>query len=241
MIGIINQVMRRGNKVSEYFNSFFREQVIDMAPSKINPQLEVSLINGRYQLNAGNVNYSFGPLHDAFRKYFLKDPPVLNKDSKVLILGLGAGSVASILQVELEIQCTITGVEIDEAVVQMARKHFSLDRVEGLTVVIDDAYNYVMNSSESFDLIVIDIYIDDVVPGQFETRAFLSAVSKLLRSGGKVVFNKLQPVNAGDTAVKALVKVFESVFEVTRVYTIKINKDSPNYFITANSDSLLNP
>jgi spermidine synthase len=223
--------MRRGNKVSEYFNSFFKEQVIELLPSKINPQLEVALINGRYQLNAGNVNYSFGPLHDAFRKYFHKDPPVLNADSKVLILGLGAGSVAAILHDELNFQCALTGVEIDEAVVQIARKHFSLDRMSSLTVVIDDAYNFIRNATEMFDLIVIDIYIDDFVPVQFETRAFLTAVSKLLIQGGKVVFNKLQPVNAGDTASKALLKVFESVFEKTSIFEIKINKDSPNYFI----------
>lgn len=223
--------MRRGNKVTEYFNSFFREQVIEMLPSKINPHLEVALINGRYQLNAGNVNYSFGPLHDAFRKYFRQDPPDLISDSEVLILGFGAGSVASILRDELNIQCPITGVEADEAVIQLARTHFSLNRHSNLNIVIYDAFDYVANSTQSFDLIVVDIYIDDQVPAKFETRAFLSALSKMLKPGGKVVFNKLQPVNAGETASDALVKVFETVFEKTRVFNIRINKDSPNYFI----------
>lgn len=227
--------MRRGTRVTEYLNSFFKEQVIEMLPSRINPQLEVALINGRYQLNAGNVNYSFGPLHDAFRKYFRQDPPVLNPESDVLILGFGAGSVASILRDELSINCNITGVEADEAVIQLARAHFSLNKHKNLEVIIEDAYDYVMNCGQVYDLIVIDIYIDDEVPARFETRAFLSALVKIMKPGGRVVFNKLQPVRADDTASKSLIKVFESVFETTRVYKISINKDSPNYFISASS------
>lgn len=224
--------MSKGKKITGFINSFFNEQVIDSYPSRINPQLEVALINGRYQLNAGNVNYSFGPLHDAFRKYFKKDTPILNDNSKVLLLGLGAGSVIRILKDELEINCHYTGVEADEAVLEIARKHFDLDKIGNLLVVNNDAAEYIQLCNEKFDCIVIDLYIDDIVPAKFETRDFLNNVYHCLLPGGKVVFNKLQKVNHDNSSARALIHLFENIFDEVKVFKIAVNKESPNFFIT---------
>lgn len=224
--------MSRGKKITGFIHSFFSEQVIGSYPSKINPLLEVALINGRYQLNAGNVNYSFGPLHDAFRKYFKKDPPELSDNSKVLLLGLGAGSVVRILKDELGINCDITGVEIDETVIEIAKEHFELEKIERLNIVIGDATDYVSSRNEIFDTVIIDIYIDDIVPAKFETRDFIREVARCLNPGGKVVFNKLQKVNHDNSSARALTHIFESVFDKVKVYKIAVNKESPNFFIT---------
>lgn len=224
--------MGKSRKITGYLNSYFSEQVIESYSSRMNPQLEVSLINGRYQLNAGNVNYSFGPLHDAFRKYFKKDAPVLNKESHVLLLGLGAGSVIRILKDELGIGCKFTGVEADEAVLEVASRHFDLDKISGLSVVNADAAEFIETSSEEFDCIVIDIYIDDEVPVIFETRDFLQGVFRCLKPGGKVVFNKLQKLNHDNSKVRALIHLFEMIFNDVKVIKIPVNKQSPNFFIT---------
>jgi spermidine synthase len=224
--------MKHSNKISEYLNSFFKEKVIDTFDSEVNPLLEVALINGRYQLNAGSVNYSFGPLHDAFRRYFKKDPPSINAGSKVLLLGLGAGSVANIIRNELELDCPITGVDIDPAVIEAARKHFALDKLSGLRVVISDAYAFAIECKETYDFIVLDIYIDDKVPVKFETLKFVRMLSKLLKPGGKVVFNKLQTSLADESGVLMLTRYFQTIFEKTEVVKILVNKDTPNCFIT---------
>ncbi len=224
--------MKHSNRISEYLNSFFKEKVIDTFDSEVNPLLEVALINGRYQLNAGSVNYSFGPLHDAFRRYFKKDPPVLHANSNVLLLGLGAGSVANIIRNELEHDCLITGVDIDPAVIEAAREHFALDKLTGLKVVISDAYAFAIECKEKYDLIVVDIYIDDKVPLKFETLKFVRILSKLLKPGGKVVFNKLQTSLADESGVLMLTRYFQTIFEKTEVVKILVNKDTPNCFIT---------
>ncbi len=224
--------MSQGKKISEYLNSFFKEKVIETFDSEVNPLLEVALINGRYQLNAGSVNYSFGPLHDAFRRYFKKDQPIINSDSEVLLLGLGAGSVANIIRNELELDCPITGVDIDPAVIEAARKHFALDKLSGLRVVISDAYAFAIECKEAYDFIVFDIYIDDKVPVKFETLKFVRMLSKLLKPGGKVVFNKLQTSLADESGVLMLTRYFQTIFEKTEVVKILVNKDTPNCFIT---------
>lgn len=229
--------MRREKKIKMVFNSYFNEQVVDTFHSDINPLLEVALINGIYQLNAGSVNYSFGPLHVAFRKYFRKDPPDLHNDSKVLLLGLGAGSIVRILREELELFCDITGVEIDEAVIRAARKHFSLDKVAGLKVIISDAYDYLERCIDTYDFIAVDIYVDDKVPGKFETAGFIQHLARCLNPGGKVVFNKLQPIEEDEmeeevTAVQALANQFDRIFDTTEIVKVVVNKKCPNCFIT---------
>lgn len=229
----------RSGKITEYLNSFFKEQIIETFTSDINPPLEVALINGRYQLNAGSVNYSFGPLHDAFRKYFVKDPPLVNKDSEVLILGLGAGSVARILRDELNIDTQIIGVEVDKEVINAARKHFSLDSVKDLQVILDDAFSYLEKIIESYDLIIVDLYIDDLVPPKFESAEFIQMVANHLKINGKVVFNKLHQVNTDDVAIKVLKKYFDAAFEETEIVKVIVNKRCPNYFITGKNKRIL--
>lgn len=224
--------MKKGSKITDYLNSFFNEKVIDIFSSDINPQLEVAIINGRYQLNAGSVNYSFGPLHDAFRKYFSKDQPSLNDDSKVLILGLGAGSAANIIRNELEYKCQITGVEADTAVIEVAHKHFALDKVTNLNVVIADAYEFVEHCTTLFDLIIVDIYIDDKVPLKFESFQFIQHLRRLLNKEGKVVFNKLKQAGKEEMQIEVLTKYFQTVFDKTDIIKVTVNKNCPNYFLT---------
>ncbi len=223
--------MSHKNKLSGYFSSFFQEVILDVYQSRINPDLEVAIINGRYQLNAGKVNYSFGPLHDAFRKYFRKDVPKLYDDSNVLILGFGAGSVASILRTELGFNCHITGIEADEKVIEIARMHFYLDKLKNIETHVSDAFDYVESCSGKFDLIVIDIYIDDKVPVKFESREFIERIYNCLNDGGKVVFNRLKPANSSDQSIEVLIRKFDSIFPKVKTVVIPINKLSPNYFI----------
>lgn len=227
--------MASEKKITGYLSSFFREEIIERFPSSINPDIEVAIINGRYQLNAGKVNYSFGPLHDAFRKYFHKDPPQIDDNSNVLILGLGGGSVVNILREEYNIKCKITGVDADPAVIEAANKYFALNKVKDLEVHIDDAYNFMSNCTAKFDMIVVDIYIDDRTPPEFESLAFVHLLGECLKTGGKVVFNKLQHITGDDSEVKQLTNFFRTEFSRTQVHKVSVNKSTPNYFITASN------
>lgn len=224
--------MYSSKKVYEYLNSFFNEKVIETFHSELNPELEVTYINGRYQLDCGSVNYSFGPLHDAFRKYLKRDPPRLDDRSSVLILGFGAGSAATILRHEHNIENRIVGVEIDPAVIEAGRKHFYLDKISNIEIVINDAYSFIEQNIEKHELILIDLYVDDKIPPKFETPEFISLVSKRLVLGGKVVFNKLVPKNGEHQSFHNLINTFQNTFDSMEVVKVNVNIDSPNCFIT---------
>jgi spermidine synthase len=75
----------------------------------------------------------------------------------VLLLGLGAGSAARVARA-LAPGARIVGVEIDPAVVALARRHFELDRL-GVEVVQADAAVFLARSRERFDAVLDDVFV----------------------------------------------------------------------------------
>ncbi len=215
-----------------YLSSFAGEQLIAHYPSKVGPDIEVCLINGRYQINAGSVNYSFGPLHDAFRRYFNLDPPQLTEEATILILGFGAGSVASILRKERNLSNPITGVELDEMMIKAGQEHFDLKKLTDIDLVIDDACEFIQNCDRQYSLIVVDIYIDDKVPEKFMHDCFIKEIYRCLSPGGKLVFNKLVSDKETANELEHLEKQFRSFFKEVKTIKIPINKFAPNIMLT---------
>ena len=216
----------------QYISSFGKEQPIACYSSKIGPDIEVSLINGRYQINAGSVNYSYGPLHDSFRRYFNLDPPVSGENSPVLILGFGGGSIATILRNELELSNPITGVELDEMVIKAGQEHFDLEKLSNVDIVIDDAFDFIKKCDQKFNLIVVDLYIDDKVPEKFMQAGFIAEISRCLLPGGKLVFNKLVSEKQDKIELKHLETLFKSHFNEVKTFKVSVNKLSPNMMVT---------
>jgi spermidine synthase len=76
---------------------------------------------------------------------------------RVLMLGLGAGSVASVVRL-LDPTARIVGVERDRDVLRLARRHFGLDALR-VEVVEDDVFHYLRYERRRFDLIVEDVFV----------------------------------------------------------------------------------
>jgi len=176
-------------KAVKYLSSFAISQKTEERKSDVSGRVEVSYTRGRYVLDSANVNYSFGGLHAVFQKAFsqfnVKDRNIRN----VLILGFGSGSVASILKEEYGKDVAITGVEKDAAIIGLAKKYFSIDKYD-LTLHCADAYDFVQEASlPSFDLIVVDVFVNISVPEKFQDERFISSLNKLLPPDGILFYN----------------------------------------------------
>jgi spermidine synthase len=55
--------------------------------------------------------------------------------------------------------------------------------------VEEDAFQFVKNSKDQFQLIIIDLFIDTEVPPIFFGKEFCINASKLLQTGGYLIFN----------------------------------------------------
>jgi spermidine synthase len=157
--------------------------------SPLNGSLEVWFISGKYQLDAENVNYSYGSLHRVFRHVFKETGLAERRPANMLLLGVGAGSVISILRDELRLATHVTGIEHDPIVIDLARKYFSIDRFTGLEIICRDAFDYVAGTGKKFDVVTVDLFHDENVPEKFQSGLFLEHCLRLLNENGLILYN----------------------------------------------------
>lgn len=209
--------------------SYLLGRVIERTESEVSPCLEVTHMNGKYMLNSLHANYSCGMLQKVFEIEFDKIKLKERKIKDVLILGFGAGSVASILLDDYKMDCRITGVEKDEKVISLGLKYFNTGRFKNTNVVNADAVDFMMQNKDLFDLVVIDVYIDNLVPQSCESESFLKQVKKSLRNKGLVVFNKMIFDDVTERSAKQLFDTFSRVMGNCTIH--KIHKHHSNMMI----------
>ncbi|WP_338378214.1 fused MFS/spermidine synthase [uncultured Flavobacterium sp.] len=160
--------------------------------SVINKALEVTWNNGKLVLDSKNTNYSYGSLQRALKKglRFIGFERIRNFEN-TLVLGVAGGSVIKTLVEEIKYKGKITGVEIDNRVLELANQYFKLNEIENLTLVNDDAFEYVLKTKEKYDLIIIDIFQDTVMPNFLFEDFFIIRVNSLLHVNGFILFNTM--------------------------------------------------
>lgn len=170
---------------------------LETASTEQNPELSVVLSKGRLQLLSGNAIYSWDDLYKNFLFAFDKLQVDQRKIDDVLLLGLGLGSVPFMLEKVFRVRCHYTTVEWDETVSALAAK-YSLSRLESpVDIITGDAELFVQVTQEQYDMVIVDIFEDELTPPAFETTAFLEDCKSLLRPGGLMLFNRLHGSDPG--------------------------------------------
>ncbi len=111
--------------------------------------------------------------------------------ARVLILGLGGGTLADVFGT-LFPGIEVDAVEIDPAVVKMARRYFGFAERPGMTVYVRDGRVFVrraLRDAKRYDYIVLDAFNGDYIPEHLMTREFLAECRALLTDDGVLVAN----------------------------------------------------
>src|SRR5690606_37409791 len=156
-------------------------------PTKYSGTLEVTWLNGKKVLDSKNANYSYGSLEKVLDKGLSYCHA--ERSSRVLVLGLGGGSVLDLLRKKYKYSGEITAVEIDPAVIEIAKSQFNIERHTPLEIVCANAYDFVKSSRLKYGLVVIDLFIDVSVPLRFFSSEFLENIFAVLEPIGEVLFN----------------------------------------------------
>jgi spermidine synthase len=181
------EVMQTGTRVSLLFRvgrCLFTESEFDTAQSDFLP-----------------VEYT------RFATTALIYPPRL---SRFLEIGLGGGRTVSYLH-RFVPNMAITTVEIDPAVVAMAKKHFGVREDERLKIIVDDGRRYAMQTSATYDVIFVDAFRGTWVPETLTTVEFFQLLKSRLNRGGVVAQNVEPTTLFYDRMVATLRTVFANV------------------------------
>lgn len=175
-------------------------------------QLSVRWERGRKVPNSPYGNQSFGALHRVWQQtlehVLLPEAP----PTSVLLLGLGGGSVPAILRNELGITAPITAVELDPAMLALARRHFGLDKIADLTIIPGDATIQVHAMKERFDLVLVDLFDDLDLARGVDSRSFVHGLRDRCADGGLVCFNTVAYDDASDRRCQAVFDHAQRVF-----------------------------
>lgn len=136
----------------------------------------------------------------------------------VLIIGLGGGTLPRALQ-EIIPNARIDVVEIDPAVVTVARRYFDLGRSAKLNVIEADGRVHVkraLRGDQRYDLIMLDAFDHEYIPEHLLTQEFLKEVKSLLAPGGVLAANTFSSSRLYDHESTTYASVFPQFFNLKR-------------------------
>jgi spermidine synthase len=110
---------------------------------------------------------------------------------RILVIGLGGGTLPMALR-DILPDAHIDVVEIDEAVVKVAREFFDYEEDPKLQSHAEDGRVFTKKAligNDTYDLILLDAFEDEYIPEHLLTLEFLQEVKALLAPGGVVAAN----------------------------------------------------
>lgn len=205
--------------------SYFYPITVYNKSSNISKSLEVTLYNGKTLLNTKNTNYSYGSLQSVLKKGLLTIGQLeISKMNSILVLGVAGGSVVKTLITDFKFTKSITGVELDPEIIEIANTYFDLEKAINFKCIIGDAEQFVATRKELYDLIIIDIFKDTEMPEFLFQKKFISNIKQRLNKNGYILFNMM----ILDASKKDKIENYLNHFEALN-YSIKVLKNVERY------------
>lgn len=216
--------------------SYLFDVSLEKTTSEYSGALEVICRNGRYALCTENAVYSYADLYINFRDSFEQLDLDRYNIKNVLVLGLGLGSIPLLLEKKFKKKYDYTLIEIDQKIVNLANKYTLGDLSSSYTIICTDALKYIESCSQIFDLIAVDIFIDDQIPSVFESIQFLENIKKVLSPNALVMYNQLTyKDNITISKKKIFEEKFKKVFKEATILQLNGNNMLLNKFYPSNA------
>lgn len=149
-------------------------------------------------------------------RYLVKEQP------KVLVLGNGTGTYATMMKDYLHCDCDITAVEIDQGIIDLSYKYFKMN--EDVNVVCDDGRNFIARDKNTYDIILVDAYSSISAPFHMTTVEFFTLVKDHLNDNGIMMMNVNMYSSKKESFSVAVCDTACSVFE--NLYAYKVDDAS---------------
>ncbi len=191
-----------------FLNKLSGRETLEEINSRYNGKIKVVKELGKISVQAGNLTQSGGLVKKVWEKVVKS---IKTADSpKILILGLGSGTLASMLS-RRNPQSFITGVDIDPKMIEIGYNYLDLSRVKNLDVVIDNAVRFIGKEKNNYDLIFVDLFHGYKAPPEIETSNFLREIINKLTPGGQIYINRLFYTPETKASAHSLIRILENI------------------------------
>jgi predicted O-methyltransferase YrrM len=112
------------------------------------------------------------------------------KPKSILMLGVAGGTALRILR-HLLPDVSLTGIDLDSELIELARREMALGETRS-EIIIADAYAWMAENKQKFDVIIDDLYLagdDDVFRAESCDQAWLGLIQRALAPGGLLALN----------------------------------------------------
>ncbi len=109
----------------------------------------------------------------------------------ILVIGLGGGSIPMVFS-DLYPDAKIDVIEVDEAVVRVAKEFFYFEETANMKAIVDDGRPFIKRAGLrgiKYDYIVLDAFSGDYIPEHMLTREFLEEVKGIMTDESVLVAN----------------------------------------------------
>lgn len=171
--------------------SHFKEISLEQTSSPYNPYLEVLLVEGRHQLVTADAIYSFDDKYINFDYTFKKIDWDKFSGNRVLVLGLGLGSVILLLEKKFQKKMDYTAIEVDPVICRLCSEYTLPDIKSFVEVIPSEAMKFLNTDEQKYDIIIMDIFQSGSIPMKFQSSEFLTTLKDRLEKNGLLLYNRL--------------------------------------------------
>ncbi len=163
----------------------------------------------------------------AYTRYMTESLAYAKNLHSVLEIGFGGGRTSWYLHRFLP-DVSVTSVELDPVVAELARKYFGVSDEPNFHLINRDGRLFLQESKDKYDVILIDAYRGPFVPFHLLTKEFYEVVKSHLAEGGVVAQNVEPSTMLFDAAVKTMHSVFpQQDFYLAEGNVVTIAYDGP--------------
>lgn len=158
--------------------SLFTPETVKTYHSDFNGDIKLIRFADDLRLDVGGLTQSGNVMVGIFDLGLKHLLPANYIPESVLLLGLGGGSVVRYLRRRYP-GARLTAVEIDPVMIEIAKKHFGIGKVQDLKIINQDAVAYIIKAKEKYSLILVDCYQGYQTPPGFDDVRVLSKMRSL--------------------------------------------------------------
>ncbi|EWH05593.1 spermidine synthase [Pseudoalteromonas lipolytica SCSIO 04301] len=172
------------HKERSLYRNILVEKNADLLCLKFNEKTRKSTQSCMYQSDPKKLVFNYTKM--TFASLLFIDNP-----KNVLIIGLGGGTLSNTIH-ELYPNAHIENVEIDPAVIKVARDYFDFVETDSVTSKVQDGRIFIKRAAlkkQKYDWIILDAFNGDYIPEHLLTKEFFAEVKSVLTKNGVVAAN----------------------------------------------------